>query len=429
MRRMEEWSPQRLSGVAVARQLIAGMAARLRPGGLASRIADRTGGRPFVIVTGAGRSGTSAVARVLHESGVCMGREFAAATHINPDGFYEDEDVVWLNERLLRDPGIGDRWHPDHWPWRSAVLAAAQRYEDEMRALVAGAGDGWKDPRFSLTLEAWLPLLPSKPKVVVCLRSPEAYAESVVRVYGLVDRAAAERQWARHYHRLLEVIRHYRLEAICIEYDALVEQPEETVAELAAFVGRPLRAEYVDAPLRRHVRAVPERYRALYERVLGLAPGGPRFEPPALAPRTAGNAAPIDAGGLVQQLDGVVARVRDAKALWEAQAAMPSPRFDEAMLAAGDAFLAMLDGVQKELTEIVPPDGLKRYYDLVASQVNLEKMIAAYAVLGAQNPPDMKARKAAVRAWRRFGRPSAVERAEERRRRELARALSASARS
>lgn len=429
----EEWSARGPSVVAVAGQLIADTAARLRPGGLASRSAALTPGpsprgrgeKAFLIVAGPGRSGTSAVARVLHESGVCMGRQFAAATHINPDGFYEEEAVVWLNERLLRDPGIGDRWHPDHWPWRSAVLAAAHRYEDEMRALVAGAADGWKDPRFSVTLEAWLPLLPTRPKVIVCLRSPEAFIGSVVQIYGLVSRRSVELQWTRHYRRLLDIIRDYRLEATCVEYDALVERPEETVAALAEFVGHPLRAEYIDPPLRRHVRHIPRRYHALYREVLALAPEGPRFEPPALAPRTASDAARIEAGELVQQLEGIVARVREAKASWEAQAAMPSPRFDEAMLAAGDAYLAMLDGVQKELAEIVPPDGLERYYDLAVRQVNLEKMIAAYAVLGARTPPDLKARKAAVRAWRRFGAPAAARRAERERRRERERGASA----
>ncbi len=266
---MSEYEPRYPAATAITRERIALEARRLRHDPAAGA-ADR----PFIIVTGAGRSGTSAVARVLHESGVRLGSDLAEASEVNPYGFYEDWGALWLNERLLRDAGMGDRSRPERWPSRATVLAAARRYRDEMAALVADGADGWKDPRFSITLEAWLPLLPSRPKVVVCLRSPRAYAESVVRVYGLVDYAAAERQWARHYRRLLDVISHARLEAICIEYDALIERPEETVAALSAFAGRPLRAEYVDAPLRRHVRPVPERYRGLYERVLRLAPEG-----------------------------------------------------------------------------------------------------------------------------------------------------------
>ena len=229
--------------------------------------------RPFVIVTGAGRSGTSAVARVLHESGVRMGHDLAEPTEDNVEGFYEELPVVLLHERMLRDLRMSGIWETRQslrWARRATVLTVAERYRDVMAALIAGAAGGWKDPRFSITLEAWLPSLPARPKVIVCLRSPEAYAESVQRVFGLVELEAARRQWARHYRRLLDVIRDHRLEATCVEYDALVERPEETVAALAAFVGRPLRADYVDAPLRRHVCAVPPQYRRLYEEVASL---------------------------------------------------------------------------------------------------------------------------------------------------------------
>jgi hypothetical protein len=212
------------------------------------------------------------VARVLHESGVRLGNDLAEATEDNVEGFYEELPVVLLHERMLGDLRMSGIWHAQslRWAGRATVLSVAERYRDEMAALAAGALDGWKDPRFSITLEAWLPFL-QKPKVVVCLRSPEAYAHSVQRVFGLVELEAARRQWARHYRRLLAVIRDYQLGAICVEYDALIERPTETVAALSAFIGRPLRAEYVDAPLRCHVRPVPERYRGLYKRALRLS--------------------------------------------------------------------------------------------------------------------------------------------------------------
>jgi hypothetical protein len=227
----------------------------------------------MIIVTGAGRSGTSAVARVLHESGVRMGSDLAEATEDNVEGFYEELPVVLLHERMLRDLRMSGIWgatQTRRWARRATVLAVAKRYREVMAMLAASALDGWKDPRFSITLEAWLPSLPARPKVIVCLRSPEAYAESVQRTFGLVEPEAARRQWACHYRRLLDVIRDYRLEATCVEYDALVERPEDTVAALAAFVGRPLCAQYVAAPLRRHVRAVPDQHRGLYEEVVSL---------------------------------------------------------------------------------------------------------------------------------------------------------------
>ena len=78
-----------------------------------------TNERPFIIVTGAGRSGTSAVARVLHESGVRMGNDFDAPSAVNPEGFYEETPVWTLNQRLLTDLGMGDYRHPAFSPSRS----------------------------------------------------------------------------------------------------------------------------------------------------------------------------------------------------------------------------------------------------------------------------------------------------------------------
>lgn len=232
-----------------------------------------TNERPFIIVTGAGRSGTSAVARVLHESGVRMGSDFDAPSDVNPEGFYEETAVWTLNQRLLTDLGMGDYRHPELWPSRSTVLAAAARHEPAMRELAANANAGWKDPRFAITLEAWLPRLPARPKLIVCLRSPAAQVESVVRGYGLVDRATVKRLWVKHYRRLLDVIQDYRLEATCVEFDALVERPQKATAALSEFVGHSLRPDYVNPSLQRFRRPVPTKYARLYREVLALAGG------------------------------------------------------------------------------------------------------------------------------------------------------------
>lgn len=55
---------------------------------------------PDVVVVGTGRSGTSAVARVLHERiGVCMGHFIKTPNAANPKGFHED----WLEHGLMQN--------------------------------------------------------------------------------------------------------------------------------------------------------------------------------------------------------------------------------------------------------------------------------------------------------------------------------------
>ena len=230
--------------------------------------------KSFIIVTGVGRSGTSAVARVLHESGLPMGHELEGPSPFNPAGLYEDSDVWRLNQSLVAELGMWDPRHPGRWPRRSTVLAVAKGYQAAMRELAANALAGWKDPRFAVTLEAWLPHLPCRPKLVVCLRSPRPYADSVIRVFGLVERKAAERLWVKHYRRILDVIRDYKLEAACVEYDVLVERPREETATLAEFVGHPLQWQYVSSPLQHFKGSVPTQYARLYAEVRALDSNG-----------------------------------------------------------------------------------------------------------------------------------------------------------
>src|SRR3990170_5460572 len=143
-----------------------------------------------------------------------------------------------------------------------------------MARLAGEAEGGWKDPRFSWTLEAWLPELPAPPRLIVCLRSPRAVVDSTVRRYGQTSAYARRHvafQWSRQYLRLLEVIRDYALEALCVEYDALVGEPEATVARLSQFVGQPLDPAAIDRTLRHEEAAVPRYHASVYRQVRALS--------------------------------------------------------------------------------------------------------------------------------------------------------------
>lgn len=222
----------------------------------------------MIIVTGAGRSGTSAVARVLHESGLSMGQDFGEPSEFNPLGFYEELAVRSLNEQMMADSGMKDL---ERWPERPPVIAAADNHRETMNLLVANAGAGWKDPRFCLTLEAWLPHFTQLLKVVVCLRSPEAFVHSVVGIFGPLPREVLEQWWANHLQRLLDVIRAYHLDATCVVYEDLVEKPEATVKRLSSFVGHELDATFVEPSLQQFSQRVPDRHMPLYDKVRSLA--------------------------------------------------------------------------------------------------------------------------------------------------------------
>jgi hypothetical protein len=390
----------------IVRRLLSSAARRIMPGGLAASLSYPADG-DFVIVTGPGRSGTSAVARVLHESGVTMGEALRAASEYNPVGFYEEEPVVLLNDGILLELGM-ERF--DRWPSRAQVLAVGERYAPQMRELVAKASaHGWKDPRFSTTLEAWLPHLPRRPKIVICLRSPEAYLHSVVRIYGLVDRAVIERSWEWQLTRLLDVVRDYHLDATCVEYDALIQQPEQTVRALSGFVGRPLDPQYVEGKLRQFVHPVSPRFAGLYERVRAL--GGVRPSAPPASPNAA--------RAYIEGMRALEERVAAAKAAWNDAVAMPEPALarangsaealSQATQAAHDASTRYFDALgetQAQLDALFPPPGFERYHELTRELVDNERLVA-YFVQSLTEGADLDRERLAntITAWRKLCSP------------------------
>jgi hypothetical protein len=408
---------------------------------------------PLVIVTGAGRSGTSAVARVLHESGISMGDDLGEASDANPEGYYEDMGVLWLHERLLTELGMTGLWRLGRWSWRSTVLAVAGRHRAEMQEMASKAGGGWKDPRFAITLEAWLPVLPAPPKIVVCLRSPRAYADSTIRIYGFVDRETVERQWAKHYRRILDVVRDYKLEATCVEFDVLVEHPQEATAALSEFVGHPLQSEYINPPLRHHTRPVAEEYVRLYREVQALGRNGPSLAVAGIPAatetersqagrqtKTLGREGGEAIDAYVREINDIDVRTEESRAAWTPRVGFPQPkllRFDELGITLAEAmeetrqasaeYASVLKEAQERLDALEHPPGFEQYHELTERRLNLERMLAELMRVAAQGDAlDGKTLKATVRAWRRFGSSAPFEKAQKRREREYARALEAS---
>ena len=233
------------------------------------------------LICGSGRSGTSAVARLLHEAGLSLGRDLIEADEHNAEGYFEERRLIEIDDAILNAAGLG--------PWfstatRDQVCAAAEPYVEHMRALAADATPAWKDPRLSWTLEPWLDVLPEPPRLIVCLRSPAEVVASTMRYYaqgGDEAERAVLHVWRTQYERLLDVIGAHRLDAICVEYAELQLHPDAAIASLAAFVGRPLDAACVRRDLRHHSLDIPPDLHDLYVTVrsLGAATSGSQAPP------------------------------------------------------------------------------------------------------------------------------------------------------
>ncbi len=226
--------------------------------------------RPQFIICGSGRSGTSAVARLLHEAGLAVGHELIERDEHNAEGYFEERQVVKINQAVLHAAGVGP---PFSWASRQQILDAAQEYVPYMIEQAALATPAWKDPRFCWTLEPWLSVLDGRPRVVVCLRSPDEVAASTMSYFGQVGdeaRRAVYHVWRVQYERLLEVIDAYALNTAVVEYGELHEDAAAAVGRLSVFVERDLDPGLVRTDLRHHELEVPEDLRPLYERVRAL---------------------------------------------------------------------------------------------------------------------------------------------------------------
>ena len=116
-------------------------------------------------------------------------------------------------------------------------------------------------------------VLPERPRVIVCLRSPAEVVASTLRYYGLEGdeaSAAVEHTWRCEYERLIEIIDAHALDAMCVEYGQLVADPDAAIVRLERFVGRKLGGAGVRRDLKHHAAPVPADFAALYARVAAL---------------------------------------------------------------------------------------------------------------------------------------------------------------
>jgi hypothetical protein len=140
-----------------------------------------------LIVLGMHRSGTSALAGLLFQSGVAMGSTLMAGRiGENDRGFWEQEQIVAIHERLLSEMGYSwddPRLLPDRW-WETE---RSQHYLEEICRVLDtefGSEPLWalKDPRLCRLLPLWKKVfarLGVKPAFLHIVRNPLEVADSL----------------------------------------------------------------------------------------------------------------------------------------------------------------------------------------------------------------------------------------------------------
>lgn len=131
----------------------------------------------MILVVGTGRSGTSEVARILHdELEVDMGRAFHLPDQFNKEGYFEDREFQSLNLSfyLMRLDHIKDEGRGKE-PWRL--------WREKFQELINTKQELWgvKDPGiadFPALLNEYLKL---NPQIIWCKRNKEDTINSLMR--------------------------------------------------------------------------------------------------------------------------------------------------------------------------------------------------------------------------------------------------------
>jgi hypothetical protein len=191
------------------------------------------------IVLGMHRSGTSLLASLLNRMGGYSGpaERLLSGAPENPLGFYEHQDMLRINNDLLkrRDSDWPDppRLPQESWETPDLEDLRNQAREFLVRDFCEKAVLVVKDPRLCLTFGFWAGLLP-EPRVLLCLRRPSSVVMSLRQRNGL-DEKYSRWLWARHVRGALDAAG--SLLAGAVFYEELLTDPVGALAPWAPALG------------------------------------------------------------------------------------------------------------------------------------------------------------------------------------------------
>lgn len=215
----------------------------------------------LLLITGMHRSGTSALCAALKACGGVFGEHLLSPmAGVNDEGFWEDRDVVALNDSLLS--AIDSHWYDitlaDRFiDWRSADFDS---HREQAKAILArGFGaqasqvPAVKDPRFCITLPFWLRICEQigvQCHVCVIDRPPLEVAKSLAKrdafpiAYGL-------RLYVAYWQQLKKTL---PPNAVSTQFHALLADPVATLTTLADDLPIILDEQAVCAAVRQDLR-------------------------------------------------------------------------------------------------------------------------------------------------------------------------------
>jgi colanic acid/amylovoran biosynthesis glycosyltransferase len=168
-----------------------------------------------LIITGMHRSGTSLAAQIFYRAGLFMGDNLMKPSPNNPDGYFEDKDIIAFHDDIFHFNGI-ERWRSPS--TITGQISLPPGSQEKAGGLIERKFDGqklwgWKDPRTSWFLPFWKSILPEA-KFVFTYRKPAEVAWSLIRrgdykeySDSLTQRVMfAVKHWVKTYQEILSFL-------------------------------------------------------------------------------------------------------------------------------------------------------------------------------------------------------------------------------
>lgn len=195
------------------------------------------GAKKLIVVLGMHRSGTSAVTRGLEVIGADLGSNtHEAMPNVNDKGFFEDNDIVAINEEILKT--LSYEWHTLT-PISRDQLIDGTLSEIKLKAINIlrektrlNNSFAMKDPRVARLLPFWQDVfqeLDLTVGYVISIRNPLSVAESLYK-RDQIEIEKACYLWLQHV--LSSILDTTSSDRVVVDYDNMLDQPEIELARI-----------------------------------------------------------------------------------------------------------------------------------------------------------------------------------------------------
>lgn len=229
------------------------------------------------LIFGAGRSGTSMLAGMLHQAGYYMGEGLYKGNNSNPKGFFECKAINSINERILLPynkrpeskilrlfcrnyvksfPTDNQRWLSSI-PPQIDIKNESTEIEESITKEISKVPFCYKDPRFSYTLPIWEKHL-KRDTVFLCIfRRPNVAVKSILKECAdreylkdlYISRKHANEIWCNIYLHIFKNYKKLKDRFLFVNYDNVIAGAG--IARISDLLQADIRTNFVDAALRR----------------------------------------------------------------------------------------------------------------------------------------------------------------------------------